>query len=374
MLMNLVSLPASNALALSIAMALSGSTAALATAVAADTVTTAANTLKASTARNGLSVDRRYFQVDQPVEVRVPPIKGDNASLVILTAGNEAVVSEDIAANAGRVDIASVFPDLFKLDAVHYLQLMVDDEAVHSPLVLQPMVNRPRPIIRMEQRGPGRTPVVSGWDRVPPQQQAMAGFRIYPESNVLLKTTQGEIELAMRPDHAPNTVWNFISLVEGGFYTKIPFHRVVSQTRSGFPFVIQAGDPTGTGMGGPGYQIDLEPSTLPHDLGVISMAREGTDVDTGGSQFFICLSREGTQFLDGQYTAFASTVEGIDVVNAIAAVETDPRTNRPKDMPYINSASLAPAPPRTPIDAAGEASDDEAGGGSVEGANRSRGN
>src|SRR5258708_35830605 len=120
-----------------------------------------------------------------------------------------------------------------------------------------------------------------------------------------METSLGDIELAMRPDEAPNTVWNFLTLCAGGFYTDIIFHRIKAvnpATRS--PFVIQAGDPlqrkdvpaeaTGAGEGGPGYWINLEPSKLPHDFGVVSMARksDGSLPNLAGSQFFISLSRK----------------------------------------------------------------------------------
>ena len=299
-----------------------------------------------------LEVDRLYYQVAQPIQVSLPSLDaGATADLVLLRPDNTIVARSSIEPAGGLVDLTQEFADLFDLRTVHYVQLLVDGEATESPLVLQPMTNRPRPTLRMVQRGTQRVPTVEGWQEPSEAEVAMSGFRIYQEPHVVLDTTMGDIRLAMRPDHAPNTVYNFIDLVEGGFYTNIPVHRVVSVTASGFPFVIQAGDPTGTGMGGPGYQIDLEPSTLPHDLGVISMAREGSDVDTGGSQFFICLSRQGTQFLDGQYTAFGETKEGIDVVQKIAEVKTDPRTDRPLELPLVESARLVPAPPRTPAPA-----------------------
>jgi peptidyl-prolyl cis-trans isomerase B (cyclophilin B) len=120
-------------------------------------------------------------------------------------------------------------------------------------------------------------------------------------------------------------------------------HRVVAALANGSPFVIQAGDPTGTGAGGPGYNFDLEKSTLPHDYGVVSMARS-SDPNSNGSQFFICLSRSGTAFLDGRYTAFGEAVRGADAITAIKDVEVG-QNDRPVDPPLINSARTVPAPP-----------------------------
>ncbi|MDP6602414.1 MAG: peptidylprolyl isomerase, partial [Phycisphaerales bacterium] len=127
------------------------------------------------------------------------------------------------------------------------------------------------------------------------------------------------------------------------------FHRIVPLTARGQGFVIQAGDPTGTGSGGPGWWLPIERSDLPHDFGVISMAR-ANDPDSAGSQFFLCLSREGTARLDGQYCAFGETVEGEVTIKAIAATPlSDPASGRPAEAPMILDMMLAPAPARSPL-------------------------
>ena len=124
------------------------------------------------------------------------------------------------------------------------------------------------------------------------------------------------------PDIAPNTVNNFISLVKKGFYDGVIFHRVING------FMIQGGDPKGTGTGGPGYCIRGEfthngfQNDLKHTPGVLSMART-MDPDSAGSQFFII--HEASPHLDGDYAAFGQIIEGMDVVNRIAAVRTDYR-------------------------------------------------
>jgi len=163
-----------------------------------------------------------------------------------------------------------------------------------------------------------------------------------------METSEGEIHLKLRPDAAPNTAWNFRQLAEGGFYYDTIFHRVVPLTNKGFPFVIQGGDPTGTGSGGPGWWLPIEKSSLVHDFGVISMARAG-DPDSAGCQFFICLSREGTKRLDGQYCAFGETVLGDEIIKAIAATPIqNPQTGRPKDPPRIYKINMVPSAPRYP--------------------------
>ncbi|MBL8760961.1 MAG: peptidylprolyl isomerase [Phycisphaerae bacterium] len=177
----------------------------------------------------------------------------------------------------------------------------------------------------------------------PQPDKVLAGVRVYVDRVARVETTMGDIEFAMRPDAAPNTVFNFLHLAEGGFYNGVIFHRIVAKLPSGHAFVIQAGDPTGTGDGGPGYAIDLEPSNLPHDFGVLSMARDD-DPNTNGSQMFVALSREGTARLDGRYTAFAQALSGAEVIRKIAAVPVG-ENDRPLDPPMIRAVMLAPAPP-----------------------------
>jgi peptidyl-prolyl cis-trans isomerase B (cyclophilin B) len=124
-----------------------------------------------------------------------------------------------------------------------------------------------------------------------------------------LETPRGTIELELYPEHAPKTVNNFVFLAREGFYDGVSFHRVISD------FVIQGGDPTGTGMGGPGYQFEDETrgNPLRHETGSISMANAGPN--TNGSQFFITHSPQ--PHLDGKHTVFGRVVKGQDVVDAI---------------------------------------------------------
>jgi len=130
----------------------------------------------------------------------------------------------------------------------------------------------------------------------------------------------GVMKLELYPDIAPKTVDNFVSLVEKEFYNGLIFHRVIKG------FMIQGGDPEGTGMGGPGYSIPGEFSSngfennLKHTEGVISMARS-MDPDSAGSQFFIM--HKTSPHLDGSYAAFGKIIEGMEVVNKIATTKTD---------------------------------------------------
>ena len=128
-----------------------------------------------------------------------------------------------------------------------------------------------------------------------------------------IHTAKGIMKIEFYEKDTPNTVANFIKLSEKGFYNGLTFHRVIPD------FVIQGGCPNGTGAGGPGYKINCELTggNQYHDKGVLSMAHAGRN--TGGSQFFICHSRNNTAHLDRNHTCFGKVVEGIDVIEEIEA-------------------------------------------------------
>ena len=142
---------------------------------------------------------------------------------------------------------------------------------------------------------------------------------------VTIETNHGKIEVELYPDVAPNTVNNFISLVKKGFYDGTIFHRVIPG------FMIQGGDPDGTGMGGPGYSIYGEfthngfKNSLRHTRGVLSMAR-AMFPNSAGSQFFLMV--EDAPHLDGEYAAFGKVVSGIEACDRIVSVPRD-RRDRP---------------------------------------------
>ena len=146
----------------------------------------------------------------------------------------------------------------------------------------------------------------------------------------------GVMKVELYPETAPNTVANFISLVEKGFYNGTIFHRVISG------FMIQGGDPEGTGMGGPGYRIKGEftanrfQNDLKHTKGVISMARSGHP-DSAGSQFFIMV--DDAPHLDGQYASFGKVIEGIEVADQIVSVATN-YSDRPLEEQRMRSVTV----------------------------------
>lgn len=347
----------------------------------------------------GLQPAQLYNGVGRPVMVTITAPPREQRSEEFITLAMMDVdgrpVDDPVTVQPGTIDLAQALPLIWEIRKACYVQALDGTKPLGSALVLQPMLTRQPPRTEQALRPDGKTPYtkIVGWGKLvkkepsapaapaaPPkpagnhseegkaaepapgnapsaesrpveeqiEPQIFSGLRIYVEQDVVLETSQGRIVLAMRPDEAPNTVWNFRQLVEGGFYEGIVFHRIVPFRREGTRFVIQAGDPTRTGDGDAGSWLPIEPSKLKHEFGVISMARDDNP-DSAGSQFFIALSREGTQHLDGQYCAFGYAVDGADTINAIAGVElADVDAGKPRNPPMIEHAFLQPSPPRTP--------------------------
>jgi peptidyl-prolyl cis-trans isomerase A (cyclophilin A) len=146
-----------------------------------------------------------------------------------------------------------------------------------------------------------------------------------------VQTNHGAFVIELFEDKAPKTTQNFIDLAEKGFYDGIIFHRVIDG------FMIQGGDPTGTGRGGPGYTIpdEFHPELRHTEEGILSMANAGPD--TGGSQFFITLDK--TSWLDGKHAVFGKVVEGMEVVRAIGSSPTGPG-DRPAEEVVMESVKI----------------------------------
>jgi peptidyl-prolyl cis-trans isomerase B (cyclophilin B) len=142
------------------------------------------------------------------------------------------------------------------------------------------------------------------WDKQPEMQ--IDPKKKYTAS---MNTTKGIIEIELFPEHAPKTVNNFVFLIKEGFYDGVSFHRVIED------FVIQGGDPTGTGRGGPGYSFEdeLKGNPLKHERGIISMANSGPN--SNGSQFFITHSPQS--HLNGKHTVFGKVTKGLEIVDLI---------------------------------------------------------
>ena len=149
-------------------------------------------------------------------------------------------------------------------------------------------------------------------------------------TNATLQTNHGAIGIELFDEDAPKTVENFKKLAQDGFYDGVIFHRVITD------FMIQGGDPTGTGSGGPGYQFEDEFNDHKVERGALAMANAGPN--TNGSQFFI-VTADACPWLDGKHTVFGRVTSGMDVVTEIEQVETGPG-DRPRDDVRIESVSL----------------------------------
>src|SRR5947199_3391914 len=145
-----------------------------------------------------------------------------------------------------------------------------------------------------------------------------------------LHTNHGAIAIELFDDDAPKTVENFLKLARDGFYNGVIFHRVIPD------FMIQGGDPTGTGSGGPGYQFEDEFNDNKVVRGALAMANAGPN--TNGSQFFI-VTTEAASWLDGKHTVFGRVTDGMDVVDTISRLETDAR-DRPREDVVIERGDL----------------------------------
>ena len=142
-------------------------------------------------------------------------------------------------------------------------------------------------------------------------------------STAALHTSKGAIQIELHDEDAPKTVENFLKLARDGFYDGVIFHRVIPD------FMIQGGDPTGTGSGGPGYSFEDEFNDHKVARGALAMANAGPD--TNGSQFFI-VTAAACPWLDGKHTVFGRVTEGMDVVDAISSVDTDARDKPREDV------------------------------------------
>jgi cyclophilin family peptidyl-prolyl cis-trans isomerase len=184
--------------------------------------------------------------------------------------------------------------------------------------------------VRLALGGPGGQPSRQQWTSPPPL--TIDGAKRY---SATLQTTAGDIGIELLVGDAPMTVNNFVFLAREGYYAGTPFHRVIQG------FMIQGGDPTGTGTGGPGYRFDDEPVRRAYEPGIVAMANAGPN--TNGSQFFICHG-ENARTLPPNYTIFGRVTSGMDVVDAIATapVQSSPRGERsvPVEPVRINSVTI----------------------------------
>jgi peptidyl-prolyl cis-trans isomerase B (cyclophilin B) len=147
----------------------------------------------------------------------------------------------------------------------------------------------------------------------------------------IIQTNHGPIHVELFPDDAPKTVANFVKLANDGFYDRVIFHRVIPD------FMVQGGDPTGTGSGGPGYSFEDEFNDHKVERGALAMANAGPN--TNGSQFFI-VTTDAAPWLDGKHTVFGRVTEGMDVVDTISELPRDAR-DKPDDDVVMESVSVS---------------------------------
>jgi len=276
-----------------------------------------------------LTPGKEWFPPSQPVTVNVQTETDEPLHLVLTDFSGQtmdAIKPTDVSAGQ-LVNLTEIFPAVMTPGT--YILYLVPKDADTTNFIGTPLV--------VEVRQDRRRPIDSG----------PVAIRLVPLSYGVLHTDQGEIKVKFYFDVAPNTVQNFIDLAEGGFYDGLTFYRIAPQ------FVIQAGDPLGNGVGGPGYRIDAEFSDRPHHEGVLSMAREldpneapgvlpgPVAANSAGSQFFICLDYAKTEQLNGRYTAFAEVIEGIDAVHKIAASPLiHGSSDRPEKPPVIEKVEI----------------------------------
>lgn len=269
-----------------------------------------------------------WFAPSEPLNVT---IAGEQAVTLVLSDFQGRRINTDIPTDVepGKtIDVRAMFPAMrlgtYVLYAVPPGKTPAD--FVGTPLVIQ---------LRSDTR--------------PGAPSGAIVIKVEPLCVAQFDTTAGPMTAALYYDVAPNTVSNFISLVNGGFYDGLLFHRVLPD------FVAQTGDPLGDSSGGPGYSIDAEFNGRLHLRGVMSMARENDPMESqgamprpefansAGSQFFFCLNYDKTKRLDRKYTAFGQVVAGEETLQKIGSGEiADTTTGRPKEPVKINTVRIVP--------------------------------
>ncbi|HVT89883.1 MAG TPA: peptidylprolyl isomerase [Tepidisphaeraceae bacterium] len=256
---------------------------------------------------------KTWYAANQPIDIKVGAA---DTTLVLMDFHGKVIEpsSPVKVAQDQSTDIKKSWPVLSQSGT--YILLAVPQGKSNSQFVGTPLV------IEVRQAGAGEAP-------------GPMAVKVVPLSYAVMNTDKGDVTMAFYYDVAPNTVDNFLSLAQGGYYDGLGFHRIISG------FMIQGGDPRGDGTGGPGYHIGQEFNSRKHEEGVLSMART-QDPNSAGSQFFICLDYKQTHQLDGQYTAFGKVTDGMEIVRRIGATPTDPATDRPREPQVMKSVKVMP--------------------------------
>jgi len=260
---------------------------------------------------------KMWFAPGQAITVKV----SQPSTLVLTTFDGQVVATQgpvNVPADTAT-DLRTPFP---ALNTPGTYVLFADPQGKSSPadFVGTPIVVE---VLNNKDQG-GTTPMV---------------VKLEPLQYVQMTTAAGPMTMDLSYDVAPNTVDSFLRLSGEGYYDGLTFHRIVPG------FVIQGGDPTGTGGGGPGYSINAEFNAKQHQQGVLSMART-SDPNSAGSQFFVCLDYAQTQQLDNKYTVFGKVVDGMPTVTKIAGTPlSDPQNGTPATPQVIDKAEVLPVTP-----------------------------
>lgn len=277
-----------------------------------------------------LAPQRQWMAPQAPVMVNVQSEEPVKLMLTDFTGRIIGAEKPELArlSSTQSVDVRQIFPDVLSRPGTYVLWMVPPAAEDVSQFGSTPLVIEVR---RDTRPGAPEGPMV---------------IHVSPLSLVSMQTNFGPMEMVFYYDVAPNTVANFLTLVNQGFYDGLTFHRVIKG------FVIQGGDPRGDGSGSPGYTIPAEFNDRPHHEGVLSMARQGDPnertgamprpeyADSASSQFFICLDYAKTRNLDRRYTAFGQIATGMDSVHKIA--DTPVQASRPEQPVIIESAKVIP--------------------------------
>lgn len=276
-------------------------------------------------------------------------------TLLLLAPASDArsadTVIESRQVPVGEADLANVFQRLWKTDEprVVFVQAAEDEageKRVGPALALVPMLT-PRYASRTDRTGaPQLNPLPAPADgrSTTAASRAFSGYWMFTEQRAVFELVAGELAFALRADAAPMSVMHVRKLITSGFYDGVGVHRIASLSGQTAPDIVQFGDPTATGLGGPGFMIDFEPSPLAHAFGTLSLART-SDPNSAGSQMFITLSGDVGPALNARYTVLGRLVDGADVLRAIGKSPTT-ADGRPRDPIVIRAAKLVDATPR----------------------------
>lgn len=342
--------------------------------------------------------ERAYVGVLQamPILINNAMREREDLSLALYDSNDGLLAVDQVPASIERVDLASAFPVVWTIREPRVLRVQLESGTapIGPPLVLRPLLPPPKasdeytasllhalesetPAIAAHlttlpstRRAEMRRTVTAVEQAFAQESSVLAGYHVSVDHDLHLQTSLGHLRFRLREEAAPNTTRVIADLAGDGFYDQSPIHRIVARDEDGDPFFIQGGDPTGTGFGTPGFRVPFEFSPLEHRFGTLSLARQPLDPNSGGSQFFISLSREACERFDGQYVVFGELIQGGNVLRQLASVPTthtvpdDPSSPREKPIvaPVIESATLVPAEPigtATPAIEPEQASDTE---------------